>query len=630
MLQTIRNKAQSPFIQGIVLIIAVVFVFWGVGANMNNREAALVINDDEISFQRYRQVYDQAVNDYSEQFGGTIPKGFLDMINVKQQVINQLIQESLLRQGATDMGIQTSGDEVQNEIRSMSQFQENSAFNMDRYKSILASNRYTPNKFELSIRHDMLSGKAIKNISAFGSTITAHEVEDLYRLEKESVTLQFVRLSSDAFLEQISPSEIDLNSFFESNKENYKTEPQVKLKYLLFSTQDLASQLVVDSDTIKERYEKGISTYQIAETRHARHILLSAAENDPEELHEKQRQKAEEILKLAKVDNNFAKLAEKYSEGPSGKTGGDLGIFGRGQMVGPFDNAVFLLQAGEISDVVKTKFGYHIIKLEGINPARTKTLDDVRDSIAKTIRLEQAKPLTFQKANSTYEGIIAAGSLPAYGEAHPEITVHETEMFSHSTPPATLRKQNLLLDKAFQLNKGELSSLIETPSGYAILFATDTQEPALPVLNDVKAKVTGDYKQEKAAEKARETAENLLAALKQGGDFEKETTALGLEIENSGPLLKTGDNTGSIFPASLVDQSFTLSRFSPYPDQPALVGNTYYLFKFLKRQIPDTQLTDTDRKKYSDILLDMKQKRLISAWLKMVEKEAKIFTSKDI
>jgi len=630
MLQTFRNKAQSPFIQGVVLIIAVVFVFWGVGANMNSREAALVINDDEVSFQRFRQVYDQIVNNFSEQMGGTIPKGFLEMVNVKQQVINQLIQDSLLRQGATDMGIRTSGDEVQKEIRSMAQFQENGAFNMDRYKSILASNRFTPNKFESSIHHDMLSTKAVQSIGAFCTTITDHEVKNLYRLEKESVTLQFVHLSPSTFLEEITVNDVDLTSFFEVNGEKYKTEPQIKLKYLLFSYQDLASQLVITDTKVKERYEKDIDKYQVPETRHARHILLSAAENSPEAIHKKQREKAAEILKLAKVDPDFAKLAEKYSEGPSNKTGGDLGTFGRGQMVGPFDNTVFSMQIGDISDVVKTKFGYHIIKLEQINQAKTKTVDEVKDSIVKTIQLEHAKPLGFQKANSAYEGIIAAGSLPAYGEAHPEMTVHETELFSRSTPPATLGDKNTLLDKAFQLKKGELSSLIETPYGYAILFAMETREPTLPLLNEVKTKVADDYKQQKATEKARITAEDLLALLQKGGDFEKEAATLGLEVKNSGPLLKTGENSGSTFPPSLTAQTFTLSKSSPYPEKPAFIDNKYFLFKFLDRQIPEIKLSDSDQKRYKDILLEMKQKRLISAWLKMMEKDAKIYTNKNI
>ncbi len=630
MLQTLRNKAQSPVIQAIVLIIAIVFIFWGVGANMDSRENALVVNDDQITLQRYRQVYDQVVNQYSEQFGGTLPKGFLDTIDIKQQVINQLVQESLLRQGAESMGIYTSGEEVQNEIQKMSQFQENGTFSMELYKSILASNRYTPNKFESSMQLDMLSGKAIKNIGDFGSIITDYEVENLYQLEKERVTLQFVRFEPKNYLGAIIPSDVELNGHFDTNKEMYKTAPQVKLKYILVPFKELASQLIIDEAAVKKRYEQDIKDYQVEETRHARHILLKADENDSTDVHERQLKKAQDVLNLAKIDKDFGKLAKQYSEGPSNKNGGDLGAFERGKMVPPFDNAVFSMKAGEISNVVKTKFGYHIIKLEAINPARTKTMADVKESIVQALQLEKAKPLAFEKANGSYEGIITAGSLPAYSEAHPEITVHITELFDRSNPPSALSNENSLIERALQLKKGELSSLIETSSGYAILFAEDTREPTIPEFTEVKEKVTDDFKQKKAAEKAKEAAEKLLTKLKEGGDFVKEAAELNLEVENSGSLQKMGNNIGSTFPASLVNPSFRLSRLSPYPEQPAEVDGSYYLYKFVERTTPKAKLSDTDRDKYRKILFDMKQKRLISAWLQMVETDAKIYTNKNL
>lgn len=629
MLQTLRNKAQSPFIQGIVLIIAVVFIFWGVGANMNSREAALVVNDDEITFERFRQVYNQVVNQYSAQFGGTIPKSLMDSLDIDQQVINQLVQESLLRQGAEIMGIRTSGEEVQGEIRKMTQFQKDGVFSMEQYKAILASNRYTPNKFENSMRLDMLSGKAVDNIGAFGSTITDYEIQNLYQLEKESVTLSYIRIEPKNYINTITPTETELNSYFETNKEKYKTAPQVKLKYISVPFRDLSSQLIIDDDAVKKRYEKDITKYQTKESRRARHILLSAGADADATTHDRQRKKAQDVLKLAKIDPDFAKLAQTYSEGPSNKNGGDLGSFEQGKMVKEFDNAVFSMKVGEISDVVKTEFGYHIIKLEAIVPAETKNLEDVKDSIVQTLQLEKAKPLAFEKANASYEGIITAGSLPAYSVAHPNITVHETELFARSNPPAQLVDENSLLERAFQLKKGELSSLIETGSGYAILFAEDIKEPAIPDLGDVQENVTADFKQDKATEKAKKVADDLLAKLKEGGDFEKEAAGLGLKIEDSGPLKKM-ENASSSFPSSLIGQSFRLSRLSPYPDQPEEVDGNFYLFKFMNRQIPKSQLTDTGREKYKKILQEMKQKRIIGAWLKMLEKDAKIYTNKNL
>lgn len=630
MLQSLRNKAQSPVIQGIVLIIAVVFVFWGVGTNMKSRESALVVNDEEISFQRYQEVYNQTVNIYKEQFNGSIPKGFLDLINIKQQVINKLIQESLLRQGAADMGIRVSREEVQDKIQNMPEFSDNGTFSMDRYKAILASNKYSPNKFEASIRFDMLAQKTIDSIIAFGSTITDYEINDLYKLEKESISLQFVHLTPDSFSDKITPTEEELKTFFEESKENYKTEPRIKMQYILFDYQDIASQMTIDEDVAKEQYQKDINLYNTPETRHARHILFTADQKATPEVLEEKRKKAEEILELARNGNDFSKLASEYSEGPSKTNGGDLGQTTRGQMVKPFEDAVFSMKAGEISDVVKTKYGFHIIKLEKITPARTKSFAEVKDSIVQTMLMTQAKSSVSGKANSAYNGIISAGSLPAYAQAHPEIEVRETAFFSHTNPPDELTKYQTLMNNAFKLKKGELSSLLEIPTGYGILFVTDYQEPSLPELEDVKAEVTENFKKQKALEQARLAAEKMLSALKEGANFKEEAAALDLEIQTTGPITKNEKDPTSSFPPSLLAESFGLSQQSPYPDQPGLVGTDYYLFKFLERHVPETKPDDTERKRYHDNLVKMTQEKVLSAWLKMLQQDAKIYTSKKI
>ena len=197
MLQILRNKAQSTVIQVIVVIIALVFVFWGVGTNMmNSREVAITVDDDEITFQQFQEAYDQAIKNLSAQFGGTLPKGLDESLGIKQQVIEQLIQSSLLRQGADRMGLRVSADEVRKYIIAMPQFQENGSFNMERYQALLAANRMTPNTFEASMRHDMLSDKTVQNISKFVTLAADTEILDLYNQANETVAARFVKIDS--------------------------------------------------------------------------------------------------------------------------------------------------------------------------------------------------------------------------------------------------------------------------------------------------------------------------------------------------------------------------------------------------------------------------------------------------
>ncbi|OEU58151.1 MAG: hypothetical protein BA862_12705, partial [Desulfobulbaceae bacterium S3730MH12] len=439
MLQLLRNKAQSTFIQIIVVIIALVFIFWGVGTNMmGSREAALVVNGEEISFQQFQRAYDSAYQRLSDQFGGNVPKGIAESLGIKQQVINQLIQTSLLRQGAKEMGLVISSEEVQTIIKEMVQFQENGGFSIEQYKAVLASNRLAPNKFESSLQYDRLSETAAREISSFVTVATDYEIEDIFNRVNRKISLNYVKISPAGFSDQVEIDDTILSDWFETVKEQYKTEPQLKLKYLAFTYDSVGKKIEVDNTKIEEYYQANLNSYKVAEQRHARHILFKAEENDPETLHTEQSENASEVLKLAQDGADFAELATEYSEGPSKTSGGDLGFFEQGSMVPIFDTTVFAMKPGEISEVIKTRFGYHIILLEEIKPAITRELQDVRESIVGTLQRKEAENIAFQVANSAYEGIIGAGSLDNYAKDNPKAEILETDFFTRSKPPETI------------------------------------------------------------------------------------------------------------------------------------------------------------------------------------------------
>ncbi|MBU1137341.1 MAG: SurA N-terminal domain-containing protein, partial [Proteobacteria bacterium] len=483
MLQIFRDKAQSTFIQAIVLVIALVFIFWGVGTNMmSNREAAIVVNDEEISFQDYQKVYDQLLSNYRQQFGGSVPEELLQNLGLSQQVKNQLIQGSLLRQGATAMGLMASADEVQRRIQGMVQFQENNFFNIEKYKSTLKNNRLTPHTFEANMRYDMLSGKAVASIGGFAAIVSDTEILDRFQQDKESISILFTKISPSDFQAKVNVEEEKILAWFDQNKEAYKTAPRIKLKFLSFSYDNETENLTVSDEQIESRYQENLDRYQIPEKRHARHILLKADENSSAETLTTQLAKAEEVRAKAIAGEDFTELARTFSEGPTKDTGGDLGNFSKGQMVKPFDDAVFSMQEGEISEVVKTRFGYHVILLEKILPATTQPLAEVREALLKEIKSSLARPAVFQKANAAYEGIIAAGSLQEYARLNPDAIILETDYFSRSALPEKLDKSPIIQDTAFSLKSGELSSLLESPDGYSILYAEAIEEPTIPEL----------------------------------------------------------------------------------------------------------------------------------------------------
>ncbi len=401
------------------------------------------------------------------------------------------------------MGLRVSADEVRKYIIAMPQFQENGSFNMERYQALLAANRMTPNTFEASMRHDMLSDKTVQNISKFVTLAADTEIRDLYNQENETVAARFVKIDPDSFKEEIKVEKAELQKWFDSVKDRYRSEPQLKLRYLAYDFAELGKKITVSDSDIQAYYTENNTAYQIPEQRRARHILLRAEEGDSPEKHQEKQKKAAEILKLLKDNKDFAAIAEQYSDDPSKANGGDLGFFPQGSMEPEFDARVFAMQPGQISEVVKSRFGYHIIKLEAIQPATTRPLAEVRDDIVQAIQLKQAKQMAFQLANEAYEGIIKAGSLKAYTDAHPDVAITETDFFTQKQPPQEIGANQKFLDAAFALNQGELSSLIETDAGYAILFAVEKKEPAAPPLETVEDRVKIDFIAAKAQEKAR-------------------------------------------------------------------------------------------------------------------------------
>ena len=483
MLQIFRDKSQSTFIQAIVLVIALVFIFWGVGANMmDTREAAIVVNDEEISFQDYQRVYDQLLSSYRQQFGGSVPDELLKSLGLSEQVKGQLIQQVLLRQGAAEMGLLVSTPEVQRNIQETIQFQQNNSFNMDKYKSLLASNRLTPHKYEESQKVDMLSNKGIQAIGSFATTVTEAEITDLYQQAKETVNLNFIKITPGTFTDKVVIEDSTLETWFDKNKENYKTAPKVKLKFLSFM-----------------------------------------------------------------YDTNSTNKAD-----------------------------------------------------------------------------------VFKKANDAYEGIISTGSLQEYARLHPETIIKQTDFFAQYAPPEGLDSAPSVQNKAFSLKNGELSSLIESPAGFSILFAEATQSPKIPAFDTVKKEVTEDYKVDQSKVLALEKSNHLLTALQDGGKLPELAKKNGMENKNAN-LSRGSMDTDNDFPPSLLGDVFLLNNDKPLPEEPANVGEDIYLYQFISRTIPTAAtMTEEENEQYRTQIMNAKQDRIITAWLRHQEQTAEILTNRNI
>lgn len=417
MLDLFRKKSQSPFIQAIVIAIALVFVFLGVGSyQKGDRNEAASVNGESITFEQFRNTYEREYENFRQQYGQDVPKQMIESGSFKNGVLEKMISQVLLMQGAHQMGIVVSDPEVQEKIQEMPFLKSAGIFDLDRYRNVLTSMRKSATDFEASVRNDLMMDKALARINGFPQ-VTEKEIQDRYSFASSEIKLEYVPFLINDYKEKVEVTDEALTAFFEERQEKYKTDRQVKVRYLFFNFTEIGKGINPTDEEILKNYDENPERYDVQEKRSARHILVKNAEDATLEVKAEKRKKAEDILARIKTGEDFATLAKELSEDTaSGKQGGDLGFFSRGRMVKSFDEAVFSLEPGAVSEVVETTFGFHIIKLEEVQPAHIIALDEVRDEIVAHLKYKGGKDLAFLQANQAYKDIIAAGSIEQYIE----------------------------------------------------------------------------------------------------------------------------------------------------------------------------------------------------------------------
>ncbi len=625
MLQLFRNRAQSSFAIIIVAIIVLVFVFWGVGTNMlDSNQAALVVNGQEVSFADFQQTYNNAIDRVSQQFGGKLPKGMSDI--VRNQVISQLTRDALIRQGAAEMGIVVSNEEVRKQIESMPQFQQDGQFSLPLYKKLLTNSRLTATQFENRVKREQLNRVTMQRVSSFAALAGNFEVKEIYSQINEQVEVSYAAFSPQNYEKKVVIDESGLEKWFDSAKERYQSDPELNFRYITFLYKEIGEKITIDDDKVEEYYQQHEKEFSPPEQRSAAHILIKTDNNDSKDELAVKRSRAEKIRQQALQNKEkFAELAREHSEGPSANDGGDLGLFSRGQMVPEFDKAVFSMQQGEISEVVKTRFGYHIILLKEIIPARTQSLDEVKDQVISTLRQKEAQSMAFQLANSTYEGIITSGSLDKFAEKSPETHFQQSGFITRATAPHAIAADSQFLQKAFALDDKELSSLVKGDSGYAIFYVDAVKPPQLPALADIRQQVEQDYRASQAKHLAEKAAKEFLAAAaKKEADFNGIAKKDGISIKKSGLMKHNASLNKTEFPEALLESCFQLTEAAPLASEVGVADDKYYVYRLLERKMPVMAADSAELPFYRANLENIKQQQIFSAWLQHLWSTAEV------
>lgn len=623
MLDYIRSSAGSWLIKFILGAIVVVFIFWGVGTFRSERIDILAeVNGDEILVQDYREAYSNTLERYRQMFGGQLPEGILEKLNVKQQVIDGLINDVLIRKAAAELGVSVSDEEIQETILEIPAFKVNGVFDMSTYQRALRGAHLTPEGFEARVRQELITGR-MRLLLSSGLAVPEREAMDHFLYENEEVNLAFVALEPSHCEPQVRVDAADLEAWYEAKKQGYETEPQVSVQYLAFKRIDLETEVELNDEEVKAFYEENQEKYVVKERRQARHILLKVDKDADEETVSKVQAKAGALLERIKKGEDFAKLAKESSEDPgSAGKGGDLGLFGRGAMVPAFEKEAFALKVGEVSEPVRSRFGWHIIKLEKIEPERTKPLEEVENTISADLRKKKADELAMDQARAAYDEILQLGSLNAYAERH-KLQLEETDFFGQGTPPAVFGTDQDLVRTMFALEKGELSSLLRVPVGVLILEVLDKKAPYVPPLEEVQERARKDFVREKAQELCKEKASALLKAARLG-DLPTVAKAQGLEVQETGQFKRTDRTAGGKLPENVVQAGLSLDKSKPYPDEILEGGGQFFVLGYLGRKEADPAAFEGEKEALTQRILSQKQQRVFQDWLNALRAKATI------
>jgi peptidyl-prolyl cis-trans isomerase D len=459
-----------------------------------------------------------------------------------RQVLNALIEQKVVLSEAKRLGFEVTEEELAHRIMTNPNFQAGGSFiGRDRYQALLEANDLTMERFESIARDELLTSK-VQSFVTSGVTVSEKEVENEYRNRNEKVTLTYFVLDPAKMESKVAtPSDQELQTYYDMNKARYNVPEKRKSKYAFVSSTKIRTELTVSDDELRNFYGEHSEEYRLPEEVVAQHILFKTDGKTPEQI-EAIRKKATDVLNRAKNGEDFSKLAKEFSEDSSASRGGTLGTIRRGQMVPEFEQVAFTLGAGAISDLVTTQYGFHIIKVTERQDSRLRTFDEIKEAIRPR--------LLFQLAGEKAKGIAEQIALEAVTNkdlnavaAKNGGTVKETELVEQTaTIPEFEKTSPAYLAKVFSMSQDQIGTALEVQNGFAVPQVIQIEAGHPASFEEARARVVTDAKADKAREMVTDATNKIRQQVEAGKtDFNAlAQLAGGAEVKTSAKLTRGG------------------------------------------------------------------------------------------
>ncbi len=611
MLQNIRDNSQGWIAKTIIGVIVVLLALTGFDAIFNsagNDNSAAEVNGEKIS----RYDLDQAVNmqrrQLAQQLGGDFDASLLDDKLLRDAALSSLVERTLLLQGAQKNGFDFSTQALDQLILQTPEFQVDGVFNAARFDQVIQQMGYSRLQFRDLLKQEMLIGQLRAGISGTGF-VTEQQVDNFARLEMQTRDFSSLIVSADS--SAVTPTDDEVRKFYDANVERFRSPEQVVLEYVELNKEAFFDQVEVSDEALQELYQKQIAN--LSEQRRAAHILIEG--NDP-----KAKSTLEDISKRLQAGEDFAALAKEFSQDPgSASEGGDLGFAGRDVYDPAFEEALYALQEGQVSAPVQTEFGWHLIKLLGVQSPEVPSFDSMKPELVRELKAQQVEQ-RFVEASKRLEDSAFEASDLAQPAQELGLTVQTTPAFPREGGEGIAANRQVI-QAAFSdevLVDGANSSVIELdPNTTVVVRVKQHLEAKALELDQVRDAIVQQLQRSKAAEKARSEGEELLTKLRDGQVVEQQWQVVEAATRNQ----------EGVQPAVL--QAVFRMPKPTAKDQPTYAGMSMANGDFVVLRLngvnePEQALSDAERDNYRRFLASRVGQQDFAAYRQKLQEQAEI------
>jgi peptidyl-prolyl cis-trans isomerase D len=553
MLQKIRDKISGAFAAVFLGAIAVVFIFWGIRFESNAAASAVKVNGEHIPVEVIRKAWQDRRAQLEQMLRDELPEELVK--SEQQRLLDEYIRRELVLQQSRKLGYRISDQKLAETVYSFEGLKVDGRFSRDRYAALLRQQGRSEAEFERQLR-DELEADELRNGIGVSAFVTPGEVARREALEGEQREVEYATIASAPFEARAVVTPEQVSAWYGEHKGEYMTPESVDLQYVRVDLADIAAGVQVTEDDLRKHYDEvAAERYAVAEQRRARHILIETGADAAAA-----RKRAEGILARVRAGEDFASLARENSDDPGSKAaGGELGWAGRDAYVAPFADALFALQPGQVSDLVQSQFGYHIIQLEEVRPATQKTFDEVRGEVDADYRREQAQTRFYELSQQLADESFAALTELDSVAQKLNLPLHSLKGFTRAGSEPFAGDKGVI-EAAFSpevLEQRQNSQPIGIgDTAVVVLRVTDHQEPTQRPLDEVRPAIEASLRADSAHDAALGAAQAAATSAKGGAKLQDAlASAGGATVERA-----TVQRTDTTLPAELIRAVFAAPR----------------------------------------------------------------------